>query len=331
MRSELYLDDPLWMLWGSLDSRNTLLALMLLTLCSLGLNISWRKGGRGSKVVWIGVSLQPDVAMKRLCISLPSKFGTELTEELHKIITSSMVGVRRLRSLTGRLSWAAGILPRARWAVNILYAVLASVDRDAKGGIEEQRRQRRKDQRDKSFLVPTKRVALALTFWLALIRITPPINRVPLWTVQTQFVMICDASPWGLGAVLCHSSGRPLEFFASTLDHADCQCLNIVLGDCSCQAIVEALCLLVALRRWSKHLQGQHCGLQVRSDSSAALGSLSKLSSKSPVLNFIAAEMALEIEAKHVASFHVRHIPGSANQVADALSRQRAVAIDAKE
>eukprot|EP00971_Amphidinium_carterae_P329685 6462296-Amphidinium_carterae.1 len=143
--------------------------------------------------------------------------------------------------------------------------------------------------------------------------------------------MICDASPWGLGGVLCHSSGKPLEFFSSVLDQEDCHCLNIVLGDCACHAVVEALCLLVALRRWSKHLQCQHCGLQVRSDSSAALSSLSKLSSKSPVLNFIAAEMALELEAKGVASLHVRHIPGSANRVADALSRQQAVEIDAKQ
>eukprot|EP00971_Amphidinium_carterae_P035192 692795-Amphidinium_carterae.1 len=63
---------------------------MLLTLCSLGLNISWKKGARGSNIVWIGVALQPDVAMKRLCITLPAKFGTELTEELQKILASSM-------------------------------------------------------------------------------------------------------------------------------------------------------------------------------------------------------------------------------------------------
>eukprot|EP00971_Amphidinium_carterae_P317743 6316399-Amphidinium_carterae.1 len=68
-----------------------------------------------------------------------------------------MTGLRRLRSLTGRLSWAAGVLPRARWAVNILYAVVTSAFKDVATRTEELRRRKRPDGRDKSFLVPTKR------------------------------------------------------------------------------------------------------------------------------------------------------------------------------
>eukprot|EP00971_Amphidinium_carterae_P221908 4405580-Amphidinium_carterae.1 len=63
-------------------------------------------------------------------------------------------------------------------------------------------------------MVATKRVALPLTFWRELLSVTPGVTRVPLWSVSTQFIMLCDASPWALGAVLCHSSGRPLEYFA---------------------------------------------------------------------------------------------------------------------
>eukprot|EP00974_Lingulodinium_polyedra_P109009 10549941-Lingulodinium_polyedra.AAC.1 len=43
-----------------------------------------------------------------------------------------MVGLKRLKRLTGRLSWAAGIVPRMRWAVAILYATAAAAERDAR-------------------------------------------------------------------------------------------------------------------------------------------------------------------------------------------------------
>eukprot|EP00971_Amphidinium_carterae_P078576 1554584-Amphidinium_carterae.1 len=74
-----------------------------------------------------------------------------------------MCGVRRVRALTGRLAWAAGVYPRGRWAVNILHAVLAWVEKEIKNGIEEKRRA------DKSFLLSTKWVSFALCWWCALL------------------------------------------------------------------------------------------------------------------------------------------------------------------
>eukprot|EP00971_Amphidinium_carterae_P206362 4095070-Amphidinium_carterae.1 len=94
------------------------------------MNLSWRKGARGQKIVWIGVSLQPICSDRKLLIALPPKFRDEVTTEISSILATTMVGLRRLRSLTGRLSWAAGVLPRARWAVNILYAVVTSAFKD---------------------------------------------------------------------------------------------------------------------------------------------------------------------------------------------------------
>ena len=51
-----YIDDPLWMLVGSLRRRTRNLSLALLTLAALGVRMSWKKGARGSSVTWIGVS-----------------------------------------------------------------------------------------------------------------------------------------------------------------------------------------------------------------------------------------------------------------------------------
>eukprot|EP00971_Amphidinium_carterae_P028094 552942-Amphidinium_carterae.1 len=46
------------------------------------------------------------------------------------------------------------------------------------------------------------------------------------------------------------------------------------------------------------------------------------MSSSSPVLNFLGAEVALELELRKVGSLVVAHVPGSCNVTADALSRQ---------
>ena len=51
----------------------------------------------------------------------------------------------------------AGIVPRIRWVVTILYAVVANVEADAKSGAESRRAKKRADHRVKDWLVPVKR------------------------------------------------------------------------------------------------------------------------------------------------------------------------------
>eukprot|EP00972_Heterocapsa_arctica_P065325 9644620-Heterocapsa_arctica.AAC.1 len=45
-RSQLYLDDPLWILRGSRKLRNFRLSLLLMVVAALGLAINWKKGRR---------------------------------------------------------------------------------------------------------------------------------------------------------------------------------------------------------------------------------------------------------------------------------------------
>eukprot|EP00971_Amphidinium_carterae_P043532 856579-Amphidinium_carterae.2 len=80
-----------------------------------------------------------------------------------------MCGLRRLRSLAGKLSWAAGILRRSKWSVNIIFVLVASAVADLRRNAEERRKQQRQDQRDKRHLVVSKRVKLPLTWWEALL------------------------------------------------------------------------------------------------------------------------------------------------------------------
>eukprot|EP00971_Amphidinium_carterae_P183599 3644344-Amphidinium_carterae.1 len=135
-------------------------------------------------------------------------------------------------------------------------------------------------------------------------------------------MIVCDASPWGLGAVLTHWRGQPLEYFASRVTEDDARLLAIDLGSSASQAVLEALCILVALRRWGKHLKHQHAGLQVRTDNLASVFTLQRLASASPRMNFIAAETAIYLEASQIVSYEMKHIAGSFNVTADALSRR---------
>ena len=59
----------------------------------------------------------------------------------------------------------------------------------------------------------------------------------------------------------------------------------------------------------------------MRSDSVAALRMVAKMSSSSPSLNAIAAELSLSLELNQVEEVMEAHLPGALNKVADALSR----------
>eukprot|EP00972_Heterocapsa_arctica_P000548 80864-Heterocapsa_arctica.AAC.1 len=93
-----------------------------MVVAALGLAINWRKGRRGSDIEWIGVLLSIHLANGTITATLTAKFVRELTEEIDTFLSVGMIGIKRLRTFTGKMSWAAGVLPRTRWAVRILYS-----------------------------------------------------------------------------------------------------------------------------------------------------------------------------------------------------------------
>ena len=97
------------------------------------------KGERCNEITWIGVTIKIRWEDKLVFLEVPAKMIQEIVSELENILEASMVGVRRLRSIADRLSWISGVVPRLRWAVCMVYAVVTAVDRDVAEGIEEQR------------------------------------------------------------------------------------------------------------------------------------------------------------------------------------------------
>ena len=322
---QLYIDDPLWFLVGSLHHRTFLKSMLLLTIAALGKKLAWHKMSCGTAVEWIGVALSCDWQHQFMTARLPDRFVTDLRGELLSLSGQSMVGIRRLRTVTGRLSWAAGVLPRMRWAVSILYAVLASFERDVLSGAEEARRLRRSDQRSKETLLPTKRLGLALRWLISLFQgLTGAVERsVPATPPRLEWTIVVDASPWGLGAFLAHARlGRVLAYVSSPLDSLDCASLGLTIGECTAQGIAETLAVLVAVRTWGAVFAGRPVRLGLRSDSTTALATARRLASSSPALNFLGAELALDLECLGAADLVGTHLPGAWNDAADWLSRR---------
>ena len=168
MQSQLYMDDPMWILRGPTSRRNRNLALLLYTARALGINLAWHKGSRGSQLTWIGVMFEVVQAEAVIKLTVPKKMMTEAVHDLEAWETRGMVSFKEVQQLTGRLSWIAGILPRTRWAVSIMYAVLSDAKRSENE--EKKRATKRADQRPKVGLIAVKRLELPRRWFVRLFK-----------------------------------------------------------------------------------------------------------------------------------------------------------------
>ena len=146
------------MLVGDEETRLKLLACFLMTLCALGVQISWKTGQRAMQLAWIGVLFTLDVGRGRLVVEIPEKVTSEILAQAKEIQGLTVVKYDTLRSFAGRLSWVARVLPRTRWAVSVLFGVVADTDR------ESMKPKKQRSRSNRAGLVHTKRMALAILF-----------------------------------------------------------------------------------------------------------------------------------------------------------------------
>ena len=130
---------------------------------------------------------------------------------------------------------------------------------------------------------------------------------------------MCDASPWGLGAVLI-VDGHISAYLWDVISEQDHSILQTSPGP-EGQAIFEGLAVLVAARTWMPEWHALPTTIIMQSDSLAALGSAAKLGSSVPKMNMVVRELALEFAEGMFEIGLFGHIPGHLNTLADALSR----------
>ena len=319
---QCYVDDPLLVIRGPAARRRHLAAILITWWRALGPSLSWSKMGKGTRVIWIGAALE---VLDRYVVKaeLPKPFVDALRAELQEMALKDVVKLSLLRRSAGRGSWATGMAPAVRNFLQPFWATIADVAR-----ADLQRGGQRMRWRGEP-MVHTTRVRSAVVWLLALLSGAAgaaALQRTLDWRVAQApitLLVTADASPWGLGAILSLVDGTIVAWLASDVTALDCQVLKITYGDCSGQAVVEALALLVALRVWAPQWSGQRVRAHIRSDSVAALGALRKLASPAPSLNAVAREAALDIAASTygVELTSYAHISGALNDWADALSR----------
>ena len=314
---QVYLDDSLWGLQGTLQERNLCLTFILYTMAALGFRIALHKGIRSSNVTWVGVRFQI-VDINTVVVSLPEKFIQDLVELLRGWQGRGMVATKDLRSAAGRISWLAGVLPRSRWVVSVFYATLVDADR-------EERRQRGEGSslREKPGLFYVKRLERARLWLVGYLQAAGrrPHRRMAIGgELGPQIKLTTDASPEALGGILM-VNGRIIAAFSSKVTNKDAEELNFSLGESSSQAIVEALAVLQGIKFWKKKIEGTRVTLVVQSDSIVALTLLEKKANSSVALNFLGACLSIALEEASVERVKTMHIPGTANTEADWLSR----------
>ena len=179
------------------------MALILHTAKIFGLNLAYNKAERGTQLKWIGVNIELDRQGEKLILTVPDKLVKEVSEIMKN--WKSVIPLRELGAVTGRLSWLAGVLTKTRWAVSIMYAVIASAER-AKAARDAQAKEDPDTgkMRDKRNLVHTVRVELPRRFFLHLFKNKElwMTRKIPLQEQQAKWAFTTDASPWGIGGIL---------------------------------------------------------------------------------------------------------------------------------
>ena len=227
---QCYLDDSLWALRGALEVRNHNLSFILYSMAAVGFKVALSKGERANAVQWIGVRLA--IIEKDIVLTLPENFVKELIELLASWTGKGMVPLKELRKAAGKLSWLAGILPRARWVVPIMYGAMKQQEEDVRTGAEEERRLKRQDDRKKDGLFAVKRVEQARVWVLTYLKtaMDRPVRRLRLDTSRPPTAtIITDASPEGMGGVLLINN-RIVAIFATRVTREDCDNLGLEFG-----------------------------------------------------------------------------------------------------
>ena len=210
---QVYIDDVIVASLGCRAWREVHLASLLYTAAAFGIQISLKKGERGRRVQWIGCTIEiPEVAkgeQEVVVLGISKQMIDQVLETLRVWEKGGMAPVKEFRTVTGRMSWIGGALPRLRWTVNVLYATLREVEREQKDGVEDRRAFGREDQRSKKGLFALKRLG-GIQFWLMKLFEKPAeylVRTEKLKRSKVTMGIITDASPKGWGAVLVGVAG----------------------------------------------------------------------------------------------------------------------------
>ena len=325
LRLQIFVDDPAIATRGTPEVRAWNLGILLLFWAVLGFRFNWPKAHRGQTVPWIGaqLSIENRSGIRGVLATLGPKKMAEMMDTIDSLRKAKgLVCSKRVRTLAGQLSWASGLFPWIRAFNSLLWGALQahlSEESSAKWSA-------RKRPTQLFFVV---RIAQALDWIAALLAGTirgpagtfMPVQR---WitpeqhSTQNSVAIRTDASPFGFGAIL-FVQGAPAQWIAGEWTEDDAHILCAKIGEAAWQAEWEFLTLLRAVDTWIGHLRSRSTAL-FQMDATAALHTAARGAGRTPVMNALAAELAIRMESAN-SRMLPEHLSGTLNFECDALSR----------
>ena len=317
-RLQIYVDDPAICVVGTIRTRTWLIARTLLLWAAMGARVALHKVSRGTTVKWIGATYSLVEGGVEVAID---------KDRIQKLSTAVQAGlackglISGARSLAGELSWVAGIVPTVRPFVNMLWAAIYSMAHQHQAA--ERGKSKARIRPDGSVLASM--VKLPLT-WMAkfLQGEHGGLKRTRLVqdrTAEIKWILRTDASTTGCGGMLLHPGGKASRWFAVSFSSGVLKPLGIPPGEPGRMTAYELLAVLIGLRTWAPYLKGCRVQVQAQLDSESALRVIAKMASPEPVVNRLAAEVALLCEQYVLDAIEGEHWRNILNIEADALSR----------
>lgn len=322
VQAQIYVDDPAAVAHGPIEEAVTAVTNLLLWAAVAGYPLKLEKSEGGKSIKWIGATILVDEHERAVVVSIPADKRRKLLEACRAIAAKPVVSAKALTSFTGGLSFVAGLIPHLRPFLDSFWAVLADSGRRASAGDGV--------SGPSGKLIHVQRIQSALQWVAALLRDEDvPLKRI-FYTKQIDInaEITTDASPWGIGGVL-RLDGKLTAAFSLPLEQETLVKFRAAKGDPKHTTLWEGLALLVAFRLWLPRV-GFGASIRVKSDSLSSLIMLSKGRAKSPELNIIAREVALDQALLVYRLTFLEHIPGVTNLEADYLSRAFAPKVPVK-
>ena len=106
---QVYVDDPAFILTGTLEQAVHQLTNLLLWTSIAGFPVKLQKATGGKTITWIGATITMDDENGKVIVSIPSDKAAKLRETTERFLSKPVVGERELRSYAGSMSFAAGL------------------------------------------------------------------------------------------------------------------------------------------------------------------------------------------------------------------------------